>query len=254
MKLEPNENKEENQNDEMTVSEKQLRTPEEHRLEADLRTCDPSKVDRTRPMDRERANIMATELSEGFELLKKYSLAATFFGSARTNAHDEIYTDAVELSKKLSKSGFAIISGGGGGIMEAANKGAYEVGGDSIGLNITLPYEQTANDYTTEVQTFNYFFTRKVMLTFASEVYVYFPGGFGTLDEFFEILTLIQTHKIKKIPIILYGKSYWEPIDELIKSHLCEKFQAIDSEDSNLYTIVDSLEEAYSTILDQVRC
>lgn len=234
--------------------EKSMQTPEEHRLEAELRVCDPDKVDHTRPVDKERMERMAQELYEGFETLRKYKLAATFFGSARCTIGDDIYDAATELSGKLAKSGFTIVSGGGGGIMEAANKGAFEAGGKSVGLNISLPMEQTINDYTTESKTFNYFFTRKVMLTFASEVYVYFPGGFGTLDELFEILTLIQTGKIKRIPVILYGKEYWDPITHLFKHHLFDQYQTIDEQDMSLYTVVDSADEAHSIILDQVKC
>ena len=229
-------------------------TPEEHRLEEELRKCDPEKTDHTAPVDKPRVDRMAQELYDGFELLRKYRLAATFFGSARCTLGDDIYDSAVSLAQHLAKSGFAIISGGGGGIMEAANKGAKEAGGQSVGLNIRLPHEQTENGFTTESKTFNYFFSRKVMLTFASEVYVYFPGGFGTLDELFEILTLIQTRKIKHIPVILYGKEYWEPLTTLINDHLYGKFKTIDKEDMDLYTVVDSVDEAYETILKQVKC
>ena len=231
-----------------------MQTPEEHRLEEELRIYDPEKTDHTAPVDKPRVDRMAQELYEGFETLHKHKLAATFFGSARCTVGDDIYDAATNLAGHLAKSGFAIITGGGGGIMEAANKGAKEANGVSVGLNIRLPNEQNANAYTTESKTFNYFFTRKVMLTFASEVYVYFPGGFGTLDELFEILTLIQTKKIKRIPIVLYGKSYWEPLTTLIKEHLYETHQTIDKEDMELYTVVDSIDEAYNTILTQVKC
>lgn len=229
-------------------------TPEEHRLEEELLVCDPDKVDHTDSIDHERVERMARELHDGFEVLRKYRLAATFFGSAKCSIGDDIYDSALALAEKLAKSGFAIVTGGGGGIMEAANKGAYEANGASVGLNIRLPHEQIANSFTTESKTFNYFFTRKVMLAFASEVYIYFPGGFGTLDELFEILTLIQTHKIKRIPVILYGKEYWTPITDLLQKHLLEKFQTIDEEDLQLYTVVDSIDEAYVTILERVKC
>lgn len=234
--------------------EKSMQTPEEHRLEAELRVCDPDKVDHTQEIDTARIDVMARELYEGFETLRKYKLAATFFGSARCSVGDEIYTAATELAGKLAKSRFTIITGGAGGIMQAANQGAYEAGGQSVGLNIRLPEEQGENGFLTESKTFNYFFTRKVMLTFASEVYVYFPGGFGTMDEFFEILTLIQTGKIKRIPIILYDREYWQPLLHHIEHHIYEKYQAIDKEDMSLYTLVDSVDEAHEKILDLVKC
>lgn len=229
-------------------------TPEEHRLDADLRVCDPSTVDITDELENERLSIIMSELIDGFATVRKYKIAATFFGSSRCTVGDEIYEAATELAGKLAKSNFTIISGGAGGIMEAANKGAFEAGGESVGLNIALPSEQSPNKYLTEEKTFQYFFTRKVMLTFASEVYVYFPGGFGTLDELFEILTLIQTGKIKKLPVILYGKEYWQPLIEIMEKHLLEKYQTIDPEDVQLYRVVDSVDEAYQTIISSVHC
>jgi len=239
----------------MTEEErKMMQTPEEHRLEAELRVCDPFKADQTTPIERPRVEHMAKELFDGFETLKRHKLAATFFGSSRCSIGDEIYKAAETLAGKLSKSGFTVITGGGGGVMEAANKGAFEAGGESIGLNIRLPNEQKPNTFTTESKTFNYFFSRKVMLTFASEVYVYFPGGFGTLDEFFEILTLIQTQKIKKLPIILFGKDYWEPLVTLICTHLAEDYRTISPADTLLFTVVDSVDEAYEEVLKQVKC
>lgn len=236
------------------MKDKSMQTPEEHRMEEELRVCDPARTDRTQPVTPQRVQWMASELKEGFETLQKYHLAATFFGSARCTIGDNIYEQAMQLSGRLAQSGFTIITGGAGGIMEAANRGAYEAGGQSVGLNIRLPHEQAANEYTTENRDFNYFFTRKVMLTFASEVYIYFPGGFGTMDELFEILTLIQTRKIKRLPIILYGKEYWEPIVTLMEKHFYEKYQSIDKEDLDLFVMVDSVEEAHRQILDLVKC
>ncbi|MFQ5541023.1 MAG: TIGR00730 family Rossman fold protein [Candidatus Paceibacteria bacterium] len=233
---------------------KDMRTPDEHRLEDELRVCDPAEVGKTYDIKHSRIERMGRELYEGFEALRKHRLAVTFFGSARSTVGDEIYQATSELAGYLSKSGFTVITGGGGGIMEAANRGAFEAGGASVGLNISIPEEQTLNKYTTESKKFNYFFTRKVMLTFASEVYIYFPGGFGTFDELFEILTLIQTRKIKRLPIILYGKAYWDPIVKLIDEHLLERFHTIDKEDTGLYTVVDSVDEAYHAVLDQVKC
>ncbi|MEX0652359.1 MAG: TIGR00730 family Rossman fold protein [Candidatus Paceibacterota bacterium] len=200
----------------------------------------------------ERVGKIAVEFTQGFELLKKYDLAATFFGSARTEPGSKVYEDAVALARRLSKSGFTIITGGAAGVMEAANKGAHDAKGQSVGLNINLPEEQMGNDFTTDSENFHYFFSRKVMLTFASEVYVYFPGGFGTLDEFFEIVTLVQTKKIEPIPIVLVGKDFWGPLLEWIEKGLLETHHTISKEDINMYTLVDSVDEAYTVIMDKV--
>jgi len=191
--------------------------------------------------------IMA-EFVQGFELLREHGLAATFWGSARTTPDEPYYKEAEELAAKLAKKGYSIISGGGPGIMEASNVGAFKVGGRSVGLNIQLPFEQKLNPYTTESLDFDFFFSRKVMLTFASEVYVYFPGGFGTLDELFEILTLIQTKKIEPIPVILYGRDYWEPLLEFFEKTLLKKFKTISPEDLELFHVVDSVDEAFKYI------
>lgn len=195
-----------------------------------------------------------SEFVEGFELLQKYSLAATFFGSTRSSFEDHFYRDATELAGKLSKRGFAIVTGGAGGIMEAANKGAYEAGGASVGLNIRLPMEQAPNSYLTDMANFDHFFVRKTMLAFASEVYVYFPGGYGTLDEFFEILTLDQTKKIKKVPIVLFGSEYWSPLIEFMKTKLLSEHSAIDEADLELFYLTDSVDEAFEYIIKNVKC
>lgn len=195
-----------------------------------------------------------SEFVQGFEMLRNYGLSATFWGSARLTPKDPYYKAAEELAAKLAKKGFAIISGGGPGIMEASNVGAFKVGGKSIGLNIELPFEQKLNPYTTDSLSFKYFFSRKVMLTFASEVYVYFPGGFGTLDEFFEIITLIQTKKIEPVPIVLYGKDYWEPLIRFFEKDMLKKFKTISKEDLDLFHLVDSVDDAYKYILKNVDC
>lgn len=194
-----------------------------------------------------------SEFVQGFELLREHGLAATFWGSARLTPDDEYYKDAEELAAKLAKKGFSIISGGGPGIMEASNVGAFKVGGQSVGLNIELPFEQKLNPYTTESLNFDFFFSRKVMLTFASEVYVYFPGGFGTLDELFEIVTLIQTKKIEPIPVILYGKDYWDPLLRFFEKDLLKKHKTISPEDLEIFHLVDSVDEAYKYILKEVK-
>jgi len=188
------------------------------------------------------------EFVSGFEFLRQYGLAATFFGTARCLEKDKLYQEAVKLSQALSRMGFAIITGGGPGIMAAANQGAYEAKGSSVGINIQLPYEQRVNKYVKESRAFHYFFTRKVMLAYASEVYIFFPGGFGTLDEFFEILTLIQTKKICRIPVILFDKGFWQPLINWIENRLYKADKAIDKEDMNIYYLVDNANEAINLV------
>ena len=228
--------------------------PEEHRLEPELKVCDPAKADHTVPMEEWRIMKIMAELVEGFSFLRKYKLTASIYGTARDTFHPSVYADAEKLAGYLAKSGFAVVTGGAGGIMQAANKGAFEAGGKSVGLNIKLPEEQGGNKYVTEEMTFNYFFTRRVMLAFASEVYIFFPGGFGTLDEFFEILTLVQTNKIKRLPIICVGREYWDPLVEFMKKNMLEKNKAIDPEDLDLFVVVDTPKEAYEQILKLVKC
>lgn len=188
------------------------------------------------------------EFVSGFDLLKKYKLAVTVFGSARSLPDSHWYQESQKLGYLLAKDGFAVMTGGGGGIMGAANKGAYEAGGDSVGLNIKLPHEQRLNSYVTDSETFAFFFTRKVMLSFASEVYIYFPGGFGTLDEFFELVTLVQTGKISDVPIVLIGKEYWQPLIDWFETMLYEKHRTIGKQDTSLFHVVDSAEEAHNLI------
>jgi uncharacterized protein (TIGR00730 family) len=194
-----------------------------------------------------------SEFVQGFELLRDHGKAATFWGSARLTPDNKFYKQAEELAAKLAKQDFSIISGGGPGIMEASNVGAFKVGGKSVGLNIQLPFEQKLNPYTNQSLNFDFFFSRKVMLTFASEVYVYFPGGFGTLDEFFEIVTLIQTKKIEPIPVVLYGKEFWEPFIKVFKEDLLEKHETISPEDLDIFHLVDSVDEAMKYIQKEVK-
>ncbi len=227
--------------------------PTIHRMKGELKLCDPEKLDHTKSMESWRIMKIMGEIVDGFALLDKYTLAATFFGSARCGFSDQTYLDAEELAARLARSNFAVITGGGPGIMEAANKGAHKVGGKSVGLSIKIPHE-VINPYLTDHMQFNYFFTRRVMLDFASEVYIFFPGGFGTFDELFEILTLIQTRKIKRIPCILYGKEFWTPLIEYFKTTLLDKNNAIDRDDLDFFTLVDSVDEAYDVILAKVKC
>jgi len=192
--------------------------------------------------------IMA-EFIDGFQFLGDFKKSVTIFGSARFQEGDRWYEEARKLSKLLAKSGFMVITGGGPGIMEAANRGAVEGHGESVGLNIQLPYEQRVNEYVKKGIGFHYFFTRKVMLSYASQAYVFCPGGYGTLDEVFEILTLVQTHKIyEKIPVVLMSKDYWGPLDQWLKKIVLEKYGGIDPEDLALYRIVDNAEDALKII------
>jgi len=192
--------------------------------------------------------IMA-EFVDGFEFLSDFDKSVTFFGSARTEPGNANYREAEKLAGMLAKEGFAVFSGGGPGIMEAANKGAYEAGGESVGLDIQLKYTQRINDFIKKAMGFHYFFTRKVMLSYSAQAYVFFPGGYGTLDEFFEILTLIQTEKIPQyIPIVCVGKEFWDPIDRWIKEINYGKHKFIDKEDTDFYHLVDSAEDAFEII------
>ncbi len=191
--------------------------------------------------------IMA-EFVNGFEFVRNYKNAITIFGSARFESKSPHYHEAETLAYRLGKAGYAVITGGGGGIMEAANKGAYRSGGRSVGSNIRLPFEQQINDYVKESESFRYFFTRKVMLVSTSRLYAFFPGGFGTLDELFELLTLIQTKKISPIPILLVGKSYWSPLLEWVGTTLCKDLHAINRNDMAIYTLVDDADGAYREI------
>lgn len=199
--------------------------------------------------------VMA-ELVNGWQFLADFKKTVTFFGSARFNKNDHWYEEARKLAKILALDGFNIITGGGPGIMEAGNHGAFEAKeeskdektGDSIGLNIQLPFEQRINRYVKKAVAFHYFFVRKVMLSYYAQAYVYFPGGFGTLDEVFELVTLVQTKKIPSLPIILVGKEFWSPLTEWVDKEVYGKQGAIDKEDLDIYQIVDSADEAYEII------
>ena len=190
--------------------------------------------------------IMA-EFIEGFEFLADLKKEVTFFGSARIPSTDYYYKEARKLGTLLGKDGYTIITGGGPGIMEAGNRGAVEAGAQSIGLNIQLPSEQRINRYVRKGKAFYYFFTRKVMLSISAQAYVFFPGGYGTLDECLEILTLIQTKKMCRIPIVLFGEKFWKGFFTWVQQELVPN-KYISSDDLNLFTIVDTAEDACKII------
>jgi len=191
--------------------------------------------------------IMA-EFIEGFEFLADLKKEVTFFGSARVQPGNENYKKARELARMLGSAGYTIITGGGPGIMEAGNRGAYETGAVSAGLNIQLPREQRTNRYVKKAKGFHYFFTRKVMLSASAQAYVFFPGGFGTMDELFEMITLVQTKKMQRIPIVLVGKEHWDGLFGWIRTNMAGKHGYIDEEDLKIVKIVDTPKEAFAII------
>lgn len=214
-----------------------------------------SKLPSTREPDDFRSSLhwrvfrIIAEFVDGWQFLADFKKTVTFFGSARFQPGERWYEEARALGKLLAEDGVGVVTGGGPGIMQAGNQGAVEGKGESIGLNIKLPTEQRINPYVKESSAFHYFFVRKLMMSYAARAYVFFPGGLGTLDEVFEILTLIQTKKISnKIPVVLVGKEFWEPIHQWLTEEILLKLHAIDEEDLKLYTIVDTAQEAFEIV------
>lgn len=196
--------------------------------------------------------IMA-EFVDSFQTMSQVGPAVTIFGSARTKPGDRYYRAAEAIGKGLAKHNLAVITGGGPGIMEAANKGAMQCGGKSVGLNIELPHEQFANRYSNVPIHFHYFFARKVCFVKYSLGFIYMPGGFGTLDEFFEVMTLVQTERIPQFPLVLFGKEYWTGLLRWIKTEMDGRHNYIAKTDLNLVTVVNEPKEAVEIILDYSR-
>lgn len=191
--------------------------------------------------------IMA-EFVEGYQFLGKLKNEVTILGSARLPANNKYYQVAEHLGKLLAKGGFTTITGGGPGIMEAANKGAFEASGKSVGLNIQLPFEQRINPYVDDATAFYYFFTRKVMLTSPANAFVLFPGGFGTLDEFFEVVDYMELGWMDRSPIVLVGKDFWQPIVNFLRERSSHEAKSLPESEINLWKITDSADEAYDFI------
>jgi uncharacterized protein (TIGR00730 family) len=196
-----------------------------------------------------KLKIIQDEFHEGIRRVNRFNPSVTIYGSTRIDEGSFYYEKVRKLAYRISKElGYAVLSGGGPGIMEAANRGAYEAGGKSVGLTIKLPNEQKTNPYVTDEIPFNYFFTRQSSMSFSTEVCIFCPGGFGTLNEFFEILTLEQTNKMGRVPMILFGSDFWNPIEKTIKEVLLEQFHTIREEDLNLYYVTDDEEEILKII------
>jgi uncharacterized protein (TIGR00730 family) len=189
------------------------------------------------------------EFVEGFDTLARLGPAVSIFGSAREKPSTPYYQAAEETARRLAQAGFAVITGGGPGIMEAANKGALEAGGDSVGCNIELPFEQGMNEYVRVAINFRYFFVRKTMFVKYAEAFVIFPGGFGTMDELFEALTLIQTGKVRDFPVVLFGREYWQGLVDWLRGRMLVDGK-IAAGDLDLMVVTDSPQEAVAVIID----
>jgi hypothetical protein len=203
-----------------------------------------------REQDPWRMFRIMSEFVEGFEDLADIRPAVTIFGSARTKEDAKEYKATQRVAKLLSEKGFTILTGGGPGIMEAANRGAFEIGGRSVGCNIELPFEQRPNPYINKLVSFHYFFIRKVMFLRYAAAVVIMPGGFGTLDELFETFTLVQTKKIEPCPIVLVGRKFWTGLLEWVEQALYKDNRYIEKSDMNLYKVVDRPEEVVKSITD----
>jgi len=195
--------------------------------------------------------IMA-EFVDGFEMMARVPPGISVFGSARATPEDPYYRKAVEVGRLIAESGFSVITGGGPGIMEGANRGAKEAGGESVGLNILLPFEQVANPYLTKVINFRYFFVRKVMFSKYAVGLIIFPGGYGTLDEFYDAITLIQTEKIHRLPVVLIGTDFWRGQLKWLREIALERFKYVSPEDMDLMHLADDPAEAVRFVCEHL--
>jgi uncharacterized protein (TIGR00730 family) len=207
------------------------------------------KVSDLRKLIKQRMAVANEEFNHGYQVIEKHPKSVSILGSARFLPDHEYYKKAESIARRIvTDLKYSVVTGGGPGIMEAANKGAFEAGGKSIGFGIKLPKEQELNKYLTDSVNFEYFFSRKTVLFFAAEAYIYFPGGFGTMDELFEVLTLMQTGEISRAPVILVGRDFWEPLMDIVEKEMLEEEKTISPEDANIYRIVESEDEIIEII------
>ncbi len=209
------------------------------------------KWDNKKAVDSWQVLRIQGEFVRGFDELSELKPCISIFGSARTKEEDVYYQEATKLAQLIVKNGYGVITGGGPGIMEAGNRGAFDEKGVSVGLKIELPFEAVANDYINKMVSCRYFFTRKVFFLKYSQAFVAFPGGFGTLDELFETLTLVQTGHMRSVPIVLVGKKYWSGLVKWIKNTMLVDGK-VSKSDLDLFVIVDSAEEAMSSLLERL--
>ncbi len=233
---------------EQQLAEQELNAPQARGTTQDEQLLETPRADEFTHTDTWRVFRIMGEFVEGFDDLATIQRGVSIFGSARTPPSDPYYAAAQETAALLVRAGFSVITGGGPGIMEAANRGAFEAGGVSVGCNIELPFEQKPNDYQTRTLVFKYFFVRKTMFVKYSNAFIIFPGGFGTLDELFEALTLIQTRKIKHFPVVLFGTDYWAGMIKWIKEMMLES-KYVSEKDLKLLRCTDSPSEAVEIVV-----
>ncbi|MEM1208754.1 MAG: TIGR00730 family Rossman fold protein [Planctomycetota bacterium] len=213
--------------------------------------ADPALVDAALNRESWRLFRIMSEFVDGFETMAELGPAVSIFGSARFDEDHPSYRDAATAARLLTERGFAVVTGGGPGIMEAGNRGAFDAKGTSVGLNIRLPHEQDGNPYQTHALDFRYFFVRKVVFVKYAVGFICFPGGFGTMDEFFEAMTLIQTQKIRPFPVVCVGKDYWGGLIDWMKSTMRDRYKTISPEDLDLFHTTDSIEDAVAYVAER---